>query len=55
MEQKESGAGAVIFVTGVRGDWSSPAKGLYPRLCNALSQRGYLCVSNSLSSSQRSI
>jgi hypothetical protein len=28
---------AAIFVTGVGGDWGTPADGLYPRLCNYLS------------------
>ena len=29
---------ATIFVTGVGGDWGTPAEGLYPRLCNSLSR-----------------
>lgn len=35
-KQKQERSSAVIFVTGVGGDWGTPAKDLYPRLCGSL-------------------
>ncbi|MDQ4101502.1 MAG: lysophospholipase [Thermoproteota archaeon] len=37
---------AVVYVTGVGGDWGTPAVRLYPRLCGSLSRMGIdgLCV-----------
>lgn len=31
---------AVVYVTGVGGDWGTPAVQLYPRLCGSLSRMG---------------
>lgn len=31
---------AVVYVTGVGGDWGTPAVGLYPRLCSSLARTG---------------
>jgi alpha-beta hydrolase superfamily lysophospholipase len=31
---------AVVYVTGVGGDWGTPAAGLYPRLCISLARMG---------------
>lgn len=36
----EPSSGIAIFVGGVGGDWDSPAKGLYPRLCLSLKEAG---------------
>ena len=32
--------GAVVYVTGVGGDWGTPAGGLYPRICSSLTRMG---------------
>jgi hypothetical protein len=31
---------AVVYVTGVGGDWGTPADGLYARLCSSLARTG---------------
>jgi dienelactone hydrolase len=31
---------AIVYVTGVGGDWGTPAIGLYPRLCRSLVKNG---------------